>query len=225
MPLISTYDLCKFYGKGDMEVCALQDINIDIDRGEFVAIAGASGSGKSTLLHMLGAVDYPTSGDVFIGKHNITKLNEDTRAKFRRQRIGFIFQSYNLIPVLTAEENITVPSKLDGDIPDKEYLEELLDMLKLTERRNFLPHQMSGGQQQRVAIGRALINRPAIVLADEPTGNLDSKNSKEVMNFLKYAVRQYRQTLVMITHDPSVARQADSIIEIRDGKVVGGADA
>ncbi len=225
MSILQTQDLMKVYGRGETAVCALNRVNINVEKGEFVAITGASGSGKSTLLHMLGAVDRPTSGKVFIDGSDIFAMKEKNLAVFRRRKIGFIFQFYNLIPVLTARENITVPLMLDGQKADETYLEELMLTLGIKERENHLPNQLSGGQQQRVAIARALIHRPFIILADEPTGNLDTKNGREIISLLKSSVRKYGQTLVLITHDQSVAAQADRIIVIEDGCVAGGEEA
>ena len=225
MSILQTQDLMKVYGRGETAVCALNHVNINVEKGEFVAITGASGSGKSTLLHMLGAVDCPTSGKVFIDDSDIFSMKEKNLAVFRRRNIGFIFQFYNLIPVLTARENITVPVMLDGQKADETYLEELMLTLGIKERENHLPNQLSGGQQQRVAIARALIHRPSIILADEPTGNLDTKNGREIISLLKSSVRKYGQTLVLITHDQSVAAQADRIIVIEDGCVAGGEEA
>ena len=225
MSILQTQDLMKVYGRGETAVCALNRVNINIEKGEFVAITGASGSGKSTLLHMLGAVDRPTSGKVFIDGSDIFSMKEKNLAVFRRRKIGFIFQFYNLIPVLTARENITVPVMLNGQKADETYLEELMLTLGIKERENHLPNQLSGGQQQRVAIARALIHRPSIILADEPTGNLDTKNGREIISLLKSSVRKYGQTLVLITHDQSVAAQADRIIVIEDGCVAGGEEA
>ena len=209
MSFIEIQDLCKIYGKGETEVDALQNVSLTIEKGEFVAITGPSGSGKSTLLHMLGAVDTPTSGKVIIDGTDVFNTKEKELAIYRRRKIGFIFQFYNLIPVLTAEENITIPLKLDSRDVDQEYLEEIIETLGLSDRRNHFSNQLSGGQQQRIAIGRAMINRPAIILADEPTGSLDTKNSREIITLLKFAVRKYGQTLILITHDPSIAAQAD----------------
>ncbi|AVQ96454.1 ABC transporter ATP-binding protein [Ethanoligenens harbinense] len=222
MRIVMTKDLCKVYGKGETAVQALKSVNIEVEQGEFVAIAGASGSGKSTLLHMLGAVDLPTSGKVLIENRDIYKESEKGLSVFRRRKIGFVFQFYNLIPVLTAEENIKVPLSLDGKEPDPAFLNELIDTLGLTERRNHLPNQLSGGQQQRVAIGRAIIHKPAIVLADEPTGNLDTQNGREIITLLKNSVRKFGQTLILITHDPAIAAQADRVIRMQDGQVVEG---
>ena len=204
-------------GKGEAKVDALKNINLSIKKGEFIAIVGPSGSGKSTLLHLLGGVDKPTSGNVFINDINIYDLKEKDLAIFRRRNVGLIYQFYNLIPVLTVKENILLPAELDNRKIDKEYLEDLLKTLDLKERENHLPSELSGGQQQRTSIGRALINRPSIVLADEPTGNLDSKNSKEIVELLKVSVKKYNQTLIMITHDTNIALQADRVITIEDG--------
>lgn len=222
MSFIEIQDLCKIYGKGETEVEALQNVSLTIEKGDFVAITGPSGSGKSTLLHMLGAVDTPTSGKVIIDGTDVFNTKEKELAIYRRRKIGFIFQFYNLIPVLTAEENITIPLKLDGRDVDQEYLEEIIETLGLNDRRYHFPNQLSGGQQQRIAIGRAMINRPAIILADEPTGSLDTKNSREIITLLKFAVKKYGQTLILITHDPSIAAQADRTIFIEDGRVRGG---
>ena len=217
MELLRVENLSKSYGKGEAKVDALKNINLSIKKGEFVAIVGPSGSGKSTLLHLLGGVDKPTSGNVFINDINIYDLKEKDLAIFRRRNVGLIYQFYNLIPVLTVKENILLPAELDNRKIDKEYLEDLLKTLDLKERENHLPSELSGGQQQRTSIGRALINRPSIVLADEPTGNLDSKNSKEIVELLKVSVKKYNQTLIMITHDTNIALQADRVITIEDG--------
>lgn len=217
MELLRVENLSKSYGKGEAKVDALKNINLSIKKGEFIAIVGPSGSGKSTLLHLLGGVDKPTSGNVFINDINIYDLKEKDLAIFRRRNIGLIYQFYNLIPVLTVKENILLPAELDNRKIDKEYLEDLLKTLDLKERENHLPSELSGGQQQRTSIGRALINRPSIVLADEPTGNLDSKNSKEIVELLKVSVKKYNQTLIMITHDTNIALQADRVITIEDG--------
>ena len=205
MELLRVENLSKSYGKGEAKVDALKNINLSIKKGEFIAIVGPSGSGKSTLLHLLGGVDKPTSGNVFINDINIYDLKEKDLAIFRRRNVGLIYQFYNLIPVLTVKENILLPAELDNRKIDKEYLEDLLKTLDLKERENHLPSELSGGQQQRTSIGRALINRPSIVLADEPTGNLDSKNSKEIVELLKVSVKKYNQTLIMITHDTNIA--------------------
>ncbi|AVP55196.1 ABC transporter ATP-binding protein [Clostridium tetani] len=220
MEVLKTIDLSKSYGLGDTKVNALKNINISINEGEFVAVVGASGSGKSTLLHLLGGVDKPTSGKVIVDGADIYALSEKELAVFRRRKIGFIFQFYNLIPVLTAEENITLPILLDNKKVDKKYEEELINILGLKNRRNHLPSELSGGQQQRVSIGRALAYKPSIILADEPTGNLDSKNSKEIIELLRFSVQKYHQTLIIITHDLNIASQADRIITIEDGSVV-----
>lgn len=217
MELLRVENLSKSYGKGEAKVDALKNINLSIKKGEFIAIVGPSGSGKSTLLHLLGGVDKPTSGNVFINDINIYNLKEKDLAIFRRRNVGLIYQFYNLIPVLTVKENILLPAELDNRKIDKEYLEDLLKTLDLKERENHLPSELSGGQQQRTSIGRALINRPSIVLADEPTGNLDSKNSKEIVELLKVSVKKYNQTLIMITHDTNIALQADRVITIEDG--------
>ena len=217
MELLRVENLSKSYGKGEAKVDALKNINLSIKKGEFIAIVGPSGSGKSTLLHLLGGVDKPTSGYVFINDINIYDLKEKDLAIFRRRNVGLIYQFYNLIPVLTVKENILLPAELDNRKIAKEYLEDLLKTLDLKERENHLPSELSGGQQQRTSIGRALINRPSIVLADEPTGNLDSKNSKEIVELLKVSVKKYNQTLIMITHDTNIALQADRVITIEDG--------
>lgn len=217
MELLRVENLSKSYGKGEAKVDALKNINLSIKKGEFIAIVGPSGSGKSTLLHLLGGVDKPTSGNVFINDINIYDLKEKDLAIFRRRNVGLIYQFYNLIPVLTVKENILLPAELDNRKIDKEYLEDLLKTLDLKERENHLPSELSGGQQQRTSIGRALINRPSIVLADEPTGNLDSKNSKEIVELLKVSVKKYNQTLIMITHDTNIALQAGRVITIEDG--------
>lgn len=217
MEILKVENLTKSYGKGEAKVDAIKNINLSINKGEFVAIVGPSGSGKSTLLHLLGGVDKPTSGKVYINDVDIYNLKEKDLSIFRRRNVGLIYQFYNLIPVLSAKENILLPAELDNRKIDKEYLDDLLNTLGLKERENHLPNELSGGQQQRTSIGRALINRPAIVLADEPTGNLDSKNSKEVIELLKLSVKKYKQTLIMITHDINIALQADRVITIEDG--------
>jgi len=220
MEILRTAALCKSYGTGNTRIDALKDVNISIRQGEFVAVVGPSGSGKSTLLHLLGGVDQPTSGKVVIDGASIYNLNEKELAIFRRRKVGFIFQFYNLIPVLTAEENITLPLLLDNKKVDSKYIEELLHILGLQDRRHHLPSELSGGQQQRVSIGRALAYKPSIILADEPTGNLDSRNSKEIVDLLRLSVQKYHQTLVIITHDINIASQADRIITIEDGAIV-----
>ena len=217
MEILRVENLNKSYGKGEAKVEALKNVNLSINKGEFVVIVGPSGSGKSTLLHLIGGVDKPTSGKVFINDVDIYNLKEKDLSIFRRRNVGLIYQFYNLIPVLSAKENILLPAELDNRKIDKEYLDDLLNTLGLKERENHLPNELSGGQQQRTSIGRALINRPAIVLADEPTGNLDSKNSKEVIELLKLSVKKYNQTLIMITHDINIALQADRVITIEDG--------
>lgn len=221
MQYITTQNLCKQYGQGDAAVHALKNINLGIDKGSFVAITGASGSGKSTLLHMLGGIDLPTSGKVYLDGVDLFTTSEDELASLRRKMVGFVFQSFNLLPVLTALENILVPIKLGDIAVDEAYLSELITFLGLADKLNRLPGQLSGGQQQRVAIARALITRPAIILADEPTGNLDSQNSGEVMKILHECVSRYSQTLMLITHDSSVAAEADRIIFMRDGCLEG----
>ncbi|SEF69428.1 putative ABC transport system ATP-binding protein [Eubacterium ruminantium] len=218
--LIKTIDLYKTYGKGDSKVVAVNNLNLSINRGEFTAIVGTSGSGKSTLMHLLGGVDDPTSGKVLIEGEDIFALNDEKRSIFRRRKIGFIFQEYNLIPILTVEENIVMPLLLDGNKVDKDELESLMDRLGLLERRNHLPSQLSGGQQQRVGIARAIINRPSIILADEPTGNLDKRNSEEVINMMFEAVRDRKETLVIVTHEMDIAAMADRIIHLEDGNIV-----
>ncbi|GAA0099658.1 ABC transporter ATP-binding protein [Paraclostridium bifermentans] len=219
MEILKVENLTKSYGTGEAKVDALKNINLSINKGEFVAIVGPSGSGKSTLLHLVGGVDKPTSGNVFINDVDIYNLKEKDLSIFRRRNIGIIYQFYNLIPVLSVKENIVLPAELDNRKIEKAYLNDLLKTLGLKERENHLPNELSGGQQQRTSIGRSLINRPAIVLADEPTGNLDSKNSKEVIELLKLSVKKYNQTLIMITHDNNIALQADRVISIEDGMI------
>ena len=220
MEILKVEHLSKHYGSGENLVKAVDDVSFSVEKGEFLAIIGPSGSGKSTLLHILGGVDRPSSGKVFVDGTDVYAQNDEALAVFRRRQVGLIYQFYNLIPVLTAEENITLPVLLDGREINKDRLEELLDTLGLKERRKNLPNQLSGGQQQRVSIGRALMNAPAVVLADEPTGNLDSKNSQEIVDLLKLSNRRYGQTLIVITHDESIALQADRIIAIEDSKIV-----
>ena len=220
MAVLEVKELTKKYGQGESEVIALDQVSFSVERGEFVAIIGASGSGKSTLMNMIGGIDHPTSGSVIIEGNDISSMNEDALAIFRRRNLGIIYQFYNLIPTLTAEENIALPWKLDGRKENKERLAEMVHMLGLEKREKHLPGQMSGGQQQRVSIGRALINDPAFILADEPTGNLDSKTSKEILDILKYANRKYNQTILLVTHDEKIALQAGRIITIGDGKIV-----
>ena len=218
--LIKTVKLNKTYGKGESAVVAVNDIDLTINKGEFTAIVGTSGSGKSTLMHLLGGVDDPTSGKVLIEGEDIFALKDEKRSIFRRRKIGFIFQEYNLIPILTVEENIVMPILLDGNKVDKNEVEKLLERLGLADRRNHLPSQLSGGQQQRVAIGRAIVNRPTLILADEPTGNLDKRNSEEVINIMFEAVRDRKETLVIVTHEMDIAAMADRIIHLEDGKIV-----
>jgi len=219
MEILKVENLSKFYGKGETQVKALDHVSFSINQGEFVAIVGPSGSGKSTMLHMLGGVDRPTSGKVIINGTNIYSLNNDELAVFRRKEIGLIYQFYNLIPVLNVEENITLPVHLDNNKVEKKKLDEIIETLGLKDRRKHLPNQLSGGQQQRVSIGRSLIATPSIILADEPTGNLDSKNSREILDLLKKSNKEYNQTLIMITHDNDIAKEADRIITIEDGKM------
>lgn len=220
MEILKVENLTKIYGKGIAKVVALDNVSFSVEKGEFVAIVGASGSGKSTLLHLIGGVDRPTSGKIFIDGKNIYDLNDDKLAIFRRRQVGLVYQFYNLIPILNVEENITLPLLLDGRSPNKEYLNELIELLGLKDRKRHLPNELSGGQQQRVSIGRALITNPAIVLADEPTGNLDSKASDEIVNLLRKSNREYKQTIVMITHNMEIAKCADRVIQIEDGRIV-----
>ena len=220
MEILKVENLCKQYGKGENKVTALDNVSFTVNKGEFVAIIGASGSGKSTLLHLIGGVDRPTSGKVFIDGKDIYTLNDDNLAIFRRRQIGLIYQFYNLIPILNVEENITLPLKLDNKNIDKQRLDELIKVLGLEERRTHLPNELSGGQQQRTSIGRAMITNPAIILADEPTGNLDSKASDEIVTLLKKSNKDYKQTIIMITHNLEIAKVADRIIKIEDGKIV-----
>lgn len=220
MKILEIKNLCKTYGNGDTSVKALDSVSFSVEKGEFVAIIGPSGSGKSTLLHILGGVDTPTSGNVIIDGTDISKLDETALAIFRRRQIGLIYQFYNLIPILTVEENMTLPLLLDGKKPDKNMIAELSQTLGLSKRMSFLPNQLSGGQQQRVSIGRALINNPALMLADEPTGNLDSRNSHEIISLLRRFNREHGQTVIIITHDESIALSADRTIAIVDGKII-----
>ena len=220
MEILRVENLTKVYGKGENEVRALDGVSFSVEKGEFVAIIGPSGSGKSTLLHILGAVDEPSSGKVFMDGKDVFKQNEEQLAIFRRRQVGLVYQFYNLIPVLDVVENITLPVQLDGRKVNRERLQDMVALLGLHGREKHLPNQLSGGQQQRVSIGRALMNSPSVVLADEPTGNLDSKNSQEIMELLKKSNRKYNQTLIMITHDENIALQADRIIAIEDGKIV-----
>ncbi|MBQ2756677.1 MAG: ABC transporter ATP-binding protein [Oscillospiraceae bacterium] len=219
MEILRVENLCKTYGSGENKVTALDNVSFSVDKGDFIAIIGPSGSGKSTLLHILGGVDKPTSGKVYMDGTDIYAQNDEQLAIFRRRQVGLIYQFYNLIPVLNVTENITLPVLMDGQRVNKERLEELLTTLNLKGRENHLPNQLSGGQQQRVSIGRALMNAPAVVLADEPTGNLDRKNSQEIVELLKYSNQKYNQTLIIITHDESIALQADRILAIEDGRI------
>ena len=220
MELLKVENLCKVYGKGENEVRAVDGVSFSVPRGQMVAIVGASGSGKSTLLHMIGAVDRPTSGKIYLDGQDVFQQNNRELAIFRRRQVGLIYQFYNLIPVLTAEENITLPMMMDGRKPDKEHLEKIIDMLGLKERRDHLPSQMSGGQQQRVSIGRALFTSPQVILADEPTGTLDSKNSAEIMELFRRSNRELKQTILIITHDENIAEQCDRIIVLSDGRII-----
>ncbi|MFS0553799.1 ABC transporter ATP-binding protein [Brevibacillus sp. 179-C9.3 HS] len=220
MEVVRMENVVKSYGEGNNRVDALKGINLSIQQGEFVSIVGVSGSGKSTLLHILGGLDRPSSGHVFIGDHNIYDYTDDELSIFRRRKVGFIFQFFNLIPVLNVQENIALPMLLDDEPIDLTYLEELIEILGLHERRDHLPSELSGGQQQRVSIGRALMNRPHLILADEPTGNLDTRNTKEVMDLLRLTARKYNQTIVLITHDLTIASASDRIITIEDGTII-----
>lgn len=220
MTILETHDLRKIYGTGDTEVHALDGVNLQVENGEFVAVVGTSGSGKSTLLHMLGGLDRPTSGTVLVDGKDIFSLKEEALTIFRRRKIGFVFQNYNLVPVLNVYENIVLPIQLDGAVPDTEYVEQIIKTLGLESKLQNLPNNLSGGQQQRVAIARALAAKPAIILADEPTGNLDTKTSQDVMGLLKVTSRKFEQTIVMITHNEEIAQMADRIIRIEDGRIV-----
>lgn len=222
MEILRTVDLKKYYGTGENQVKALDGVNLSVEEGEFLAVVGTSGSGKSTLLHMLGGLDYATSGSVFVSGKELFKLNESELTIFRRRNIGFVFQNYNLVPILNVYENIVLPIELDGEKPDKRFIKEIMEMLGILEKKNSMPNQLSGGQQQRVAIARALTSKPAILLADEPTGNLDSKTSQEVLGLLKLTGEQFQQTIVMITHNDSMAQLADRVIRIEDGRITGG---
>ena len=222
MEILKVTNLTKIYGKDNNKVIALDNVSFSVEKGEFVAIVGASGSGKSTLLHLIGGVDRPTSGKVYIDGKDIYSFNNDTLAIFRRRQVGLIYQFYNLIPILNVEENITLPLSLDNREVSKDKLKELLKLLGLENRKTHLPNELSGGQQQRTSIGRALITNPTIILADEPTGNLDSKASDEIVELLKKSNRDYKQTIIMITHDMEIAKHADRIIKIEDGKIVKG---
>ena len=220
MEILKVEDLTKVYGSGANEVRALDHVSFTVKKGEFTAIVGSSGSGKSTLLHLIGGVDTPTSGKVYVDGTDVYAQNEDALAVFRRRQVGLIYQFYNLIPVLSVRENITLPVLMDGRDVNEERVEELLSVLKLKRRENHLPNQLSGGQQQRVSIGRSLMNAPALLLADEPTGNLDSKNSREIMQLLRYSNEKYHQTMLVITHDEDIALQADRILSLEDGRIV-----
>lgn len=220
MELLRVEDLCKVYGEGENAVCALDHVSFCVERGEFVAIVGSSGSGKSTLLHLIGGVDYPTSGRVMVGDIDVYAQKEEELAVFRRRQVGLIYQFYNLIPVLNVRENMTLPVLMDGRKVNEKRLEELLELLRLKNRQKHLPNQLSGGQQQRVSIGRALLNAPALLLADEPTGNLDSENSREIIELLRYSNKTYHQTVIVITHDENVALQADRVVALEDGKII-----
>lgn len=221
MKILEVTNLCKTYGKGDTMVKALDNVSFSVEKGEFLAIIGQSGSGKSTLIHILGGVDVPTSGSVVINQTDISNLDETALAIFRRRQIGLIYQFYNLIPILTVQENLTLPLLLDGRKPDKKQIDTLVKRLGLENRLDHLPNQLSGGQQQRVSIGRALVNNPALMLADEPTGNLDSENSKEIISLLRQFNKEFNQTVIIITHDEKIANSADRVITIEDGKITG----
>lgn len=218
--ILKAENLVKTYGSGDTAVNALNGVSLEVKKGEFVAVVGQSGSGKSTLLHLLGAMDYPTSGSLTVDGQDVFALKGEALAEYRRRKVGFVFQFFNLLPVMTAKENIMIPLSLDGKTADKDYLNELAQAMGISERLDNYPHQLSGGQQQRVAIARAMITRPSVILADEPTGNLDSASGKEILALLKSTVRKYEQTLILITHDNSIAAEADRIITIKDGKLV-----
>ena len=222
MEILKTVDLKKYYGSGENQVKALDGVNLSVEEGEFVSVVGTSGSGKSTLLHMLGGLDYATSGSVVVSGKEIFKLNESELTIFRRRNIGFIFQNYNLVPILNVYENIVLPIQLDGEKPDRRFIQEIMEMLGIQNKKNSMPNQLSGGQQQRVAIARALASKPAIILADEPTGNLDSRTSQEVLGLLKLTGERFQQTIVMITHNEAMAQLSDRVIRIEDGKIVGG---
>ncbi len=220
MLILQAKNLRKIYGKGEAEVAALDGVNLMVEKGEFIAIVGTSGSGKTTLLHMIGGLDIPTSGSAMVDQKQLEQLNDDELTIFRRRKIGFIFQQYNLVPMLTVWENIILPLKLDNKRVDREYIDEIIEILGLEKKRNSLPGQLSGGQQQRVTIARALAIKPSIILADEPTGNLDSKTSQDVLGILKVTSERYQQTIVMITHNEEIAQMADRIIRIEDGRIV-----
>ena len=220
MEILKAKGLKKYYGNGANEVKALDGVDLEINKGEFLAIVGTSGSGKSTLLHMLGGLDNPTDGDVTVNQVELSKMNSEELTIFRRRNIGFIFQNYNLVPILNVYDNIVLPIKLDGSEPDKEFISKIIDTLKLNDKEDSMPNELSGGQQQRVAIARALATKPAILLADEPTGNLDSKTSSDVIGLLRTMSKEFNQTLIMITHNPQIAQTADRVIQIEDGKII-----
>lgn len=220
MKILETRNVQKIYGQGDTQVRALDNVSVEVEKGEFVAIVGTSGSGKSTLLHMIGGLDVPTAGEVTVDGQVLSRMSDEELTIFRRRNIGFVFQQYNLVPMLNVWENIVLPVKLDGNEPEKEYVDEIIDILGLQEKLENLPNALSGGQQQRVAIARALASKPAILLADEPTGNLDSKTSQDVLGLLKVTSKQFHQTIVMITHNEEIAQLADRILRIEDGKIV-----
>jgi putative ABC transport system ATP-binding protein len=217
--ILKAEHLVKTYGSGETAVKALDDVSLEVSKGEFVAIVGQSGSGKSTLLHMLGAMDYPDSGTLTVDGEDVFSMNDDALAQYRRRKAGFVFQFFNLLPVMTAKENILIPLSLDGQKADEAYLNEIAETMGIADRLSHYPHQLSGGQQQRVAIARAMISKPAVILADEPTGNLDSASGNEILSLLKTTIKKYDQTLILITHDMNVAKKADRIITIKDGKI------
>ena len=217
--ILKAEHLVKTYGSGETAVKALDDVSLEVSKGEFVAIVGQSGSGKSTLLHMLGAMDYPDSGTLTVDGEDVFSMNDDALAQYRRRKAGFVFQFFNLLPVMTAKENILIPLALDGQKADEAYLNDIAETMGISDRLSHYPHQLSGGQQQRVAIARAMISKPAVILADEPTGNLDSASGNEILSLLKTTIKKYDQTLILITHDMSVAEKADRIITIKDGKI------
>ena len=220
MEILRVEHLSKTYGEGDIKTEALNDVSFSVEKGEFIAIIGSSGSGKSTLLHLIAGIDRPTAGKIFIGGNDLSTFDSNKVTIFRRREIGLIYQFYNLVPILTVKENIELPIMLDNKKVDKNKLDEVIKLLKLENKVNSLPSQLSGGQQQKVAIGRAIITNPSIVLADEPTGNLDTKNSKEIINYLKYSNKKYNQTIILVTHDEKIALQADRIIKIEDGRII-----
>lgn len=222
MKILETKHLKKYYSQGDSLVKAVDDISISVEKGEFVAIVGTSGSGKTSLLNLLGGLDYADSGEVIIGGQSLLNMKDEERTVFRRRNIGFIFQNYNLVPILNVYENIVLPIQLDGEKPDRRFIQEIMEMLGIQNKKNSMPNQLSGGQQQRVAIARALASKPAIILADEPTGNLDSRTSQEVLGLLKLTGERFQQTIVMITHNEAMAQLSDRVIRIEDGKIVGG---